>query len=321
LDEFEALDRLLRPLAAGAPEALDLRDDAALVAMRPGFELVVTQDALVEGRHFLEGARPEDVAARLLRTNLSDLAAKAAEPFGYFLTLCWPKAWTEDRRTLFAAALGREQTLFGVKLFGGDTVATDGPLVVSATLLGWAPSGAMVRRAGARAGDLLLVSGAIGDAALGLRALTGALDPGPDREALEARFHRPAPRLELRGLLRRLARAAADVSDGLLADAGAVAAASGVGVEIDLDRMPLSPEGRRWAERQADLGAALADLASAGDDYEIVLAVEPGAAAEASRGAGGTPLTVVGRFTEKRGVAVRLDGAVVQTPRLGWRHL
>ena len=251
LDEFGEIARLWRPLAAGAPEALGLADDAAVIGPQ-ACDLVVTTDTLVEGVHFLPHDPLEDVAAKLLAVNLSDLAAKAAEPYGWLFTVAWPAGIDAAARARFAAALGVEQARWSLKLFGGDTVATPGPLTLGATLFGRCPPGAMVRRAGARPGDVLLLSGAIGDAGLGLAALTGALAlPEGDAAGVIARYRRPEPRLGLRDALRAHAAAAADVSDGLLADAGHVAAASGCGVEVALDRLPLSPRRRSLAGRRA----------------------------------------------------------------------
>ena len=162
-DEFETIARLLRPLTGGAPEALNLADDAAVIPSRPGFDLVVSKDALVCGVHFLPDDPLDLVARKLLRVNLSDLAAKAAEPYGYFLAVAWPEntGWPERER--FAAGLAKDQDLFGLRLFGGDTVATPGPLTLSVTIIGWVPQGRMVRRSGAQPGDHLLVSGEIDD--------------------------------------------------------------------------------------------------------------------------------------------------------------
>ena len=209
LDEFGEIARLWRPLAAGAPEALGLADDAAVIGPQ-ACDLVVTTDTLVEGVHFLSHDPLEDVAAKLLAVNLSDLAAKAAEPYGWLFTVAWPAGIDAAARARFAAALGVEQARWGLKLFGGDTVATPGPLTLGATLFGRCSPGAMVRRAGARPGDVLLVSGAIGDAGLGLAALTGALAlPEADAAGVIARYRRPEPRLGLRDALRAHAAAAA----------------------------------------------------------------------------------------------------------------
>jgi len=306
-DEFGQIARLFRPLTRGAPEALDLLDDAAVVPARPGFDLVITKDALVEGVHFLASDPPALVARKLLRVNLSDLAAKGAEPYAYLLATAWPPGFAWAERQAFAEGLRADGETFGLTLLGGDTVSTPGPLTVSATLLGWVPAGRMVRRGGAKIGDLVQVSGVIGDGGLGLVAARGQLeDPGG---VLARRYRIPEPRLDLLQVLRDRAHAAADVSDGLIADAGHLAEASGIGLELDLDRMPVSPAGRSWVEAQPDRAAALLRLASSGDDYEIVCA-----APDALPG-----FTVCGRMTAG-GRVVRVDGKPVTAGPGGWRH-
>ncbi len=316
MDEFESIARLFRPLAEGAPEALGLMDDAALLPQRQGYELVVTTDTLVEGVHFLADDPPDAVAQKLLRVNLSDLAAKAATPYGYLLTTAWPQDWDEPRRATFARGLAHDQTRFGIGLFGGDTVSTPGPLCVGATLFGWVEAGRMVRRSGARVGDLLFVSGTIGDGWLGLKAASGGFAGSAEDGAYLARRYRlPEPRLALRDALARHASAAADVSDGLLADAGRIAEASRVGVEVDLDRLPLSGAAQR-------AGASLLDLATGGDDYEIVSTTRPqdAAAFRAAALAARVCVTEVGRVVEGLGVSAQISGRTVALERTGWRH-
>jgi thiamine-monophosphate kinase len=318
--EFETIARLLRPLANGHPAALDLLDDAAVLPGRPGFDLVISKDAMVAGVHFLD-SDPLDVAARrLLRTNLSDLAAKAAEPFGYFLSIAWPRDAGWPERQAFAAGLAQDGRLFGLSLLGGDTVSTPGPLSISATILGWVPAGRMVRRSGAKPGDRLLVSGVIGDGWLGLQAARGAL-PDPDGY-LSERYRRPEPRLTLRAALLAHASASADVSDGLLADAGHIATASGCAVSIDLNAIPLSPPARDWLEAAPKQTAALIALATGGDDYEVVCAAPPHSVAELIEQAGreGMMLTDIGGFAQGQGVSATHDGVAVALPRLGYRH-
>ncbi|MEO8115517.1 MAG: thiamine-phosphate kinase [Phenylobacterium sp.] len=267
-DEFGEIARLFRPLTGGAAGAFELMDDAAAIPARPGFDLIVTKDAVVEGVHAPLGEAPDLVARKLVRVNLSDLAAKAAEPFAAFLAVAWPRDFTAEQRTAFATGLGLDLAAYGVALMGGDTVSTPGPLTASLTLMGWTPQGRMVRRAGARPGDLVQVSGVIGDGWLGLEAVRGQVTD-PDGY-LARRYRLPTPRLDLRDALRAQASAAADVSDGLVADAGHLAAASGVHIRLHLDRTPLSPAAQDWLAGQPDRAAALVRLATGGDDYEVV---------------------------------------------------
>lgn len=309
-DEFGEIARLFRPLTGGAPGAFDLLDDAAIVPSRPGFDLVVTKDAVVEGVHVPVGEAPGLIARKLVRVNLSDLAAKAAEPFAAFLAIAWPRSYTAADRAAFAEGLGEDLQAFDVQLLGGDTVATPGPLTASLTALGWVPQGRMLRRAGARPGDLLMVSGTIGDGWLGLAAAKGEI-ADPDG-TLARRYRLPTPRLELRQVMAATATAAADVSDGLIADARHVAEASGVSLRIDLDRLPLSPGAARWLAAQPDRTQALVALASGGDDYEVICT-----AAEPIPG-----FTVIGAAAPgEPGVAARIDGAPVPVGAGGWRHV
>ncbi|MGE5502086.1 MAG: thiamine-phosphate kinase [Ignavibacteriales bacterium] len=308
-DEFETIAKLLRPLTRGAPEALELLDDAAVLKGRPGFDLVITKDAIVEGVHFLPDDPLDLVARKLLRVNLSDLAAKAAEPFGYFLAIGWTERCDWPARELFARGLAEDGQAFNLSLLGGDTTSTPGPLTASVTMLGWVPEGGMVKRSGARSGDLLVVSGTIGDGYLGLKGVPELVD----------RYRLPQPRLELRPALQAHARAAADVSDGLLADAGHIAEASGCAVRIELEKTPLSEPARRWIASQPDPEAALLALATGGDDYEIVCAIAP-EDLDDFRAAAGLPVTVVGAFEEGQGVIVTHEGATLTPGQLGYRH-
>jgi thiamine-monophosphate kinase len=324
MDEFDLIARLLRPLSEGAPEALGLADDAAAIPSRPGFDLVATKDAVVEGVHFLSTDPPELVARKLLRVNLSDLAAKGAEPYGYLLAVAWPQSYPDEARAAFAAGLARDQAAFGIKLFGGDTVSTPGPLVATVTMLGWVPQGRMVRRSGARPGQVLLVTGTIGDGGLGLMAAKGELAglEEADIDALAARYRTPEPRLALREALLANGAAGLDVSDGLIADVGHLAQASGVAIQIDLERLPLSKAAKAWLAREPDAGAALAALAAAGDDYELAIAADVAAALPLAlvAAAGGFPLTPIGRVGEGEGVLVLHRRAPVTVARTGWRH-
>ena len=307
--EFDWIAQLLRPLTRGAPEALDLLDDAAVLPSRPGFDLVVTKDALAAGVHFLEDDPLDLVARKLLRVNLSDLAAKGAEPYGYFLSTAWPTGTDWDAKALFAQGLAEDGETFDLNLFGGDTVSTPGPLTVTATLLGWVPAGQAVLRRGARPGDRLGVSGPIGDGLLGLLSARGELD---ERFARVANHYRhPQPRLDMIATLRDQASAAADVSDGLLADAGHIATASGCAVSIDLERLPVSREGEIWLSERGDRAEGLSVLVTGGDDYQIVAAF----AGEVPDG-----FTDIGRFEAGDGVSAALGDRNVDPGRLGWTH-
>ncbi len=308
----------LRPLARSAP-ALGLMDDTAILPSRPGFDLVISEDAMVEGVHFLAGEDAEVVARRLLRTNLSDLAAKTAEPFGYTLMTAWPptRGWSDQEA--FIRGLAEDGDEWNVTLLGGDTVSTPGPLTVSATVFGWVPAGKAVRRSGARPGDLLVVLGAIGDGWLGLKAARGEID---DPHGDLARAYRlPTPALHLRAAVRASASAAADVSDGLIADALHIAEASGCAVTIDLDRMPLSPNAAAWLRRQPDKAAASLALATGGDDYALVCASSDGPALLSACEDLAGPAAIAGRFEAGEGVTVRYRGEAKTPARLGWRHL
>ena len=324
LDEFAQIARRFVPLTFGAPEALGLLDDAAVIAARPGYDLVITQDTLVEGVHFLAHERGDRVAQKLLRVNLSDLAAKGADPYGCFLAISWPGHYDSAARDLFAKALGDDLGRFGLAVFGGDTTATPGPLTASLTVLGWVKAGAMVQRKGAVAGDLIFVSGTIGDGYLGLRAAQGqGLGLAePELAALTDRYHCPQPRLALKSALLTYAHAAADISDGLIADCGHIAKASGLGVRFDLDLVPLSAAASRWATEAGDRAGAMLALATGGDDYEIVCAVDPARADDFSAAAqlAGIAVTRVGQFTSDVGSAVYWQGRQQTVGHGGYRH-
>jgi thiamine-monophosphate kinase len=316
-DEFDWI-AALRPLTRGEPAALGLMDDAAVLPARPGFDLVISEDAMVEGVHFLDGEDGAIVARRLLRTSLSDLAAKAAEPFGYTLMVAWPARRDWNDRLAFVAGLDVDGARFGVALLGGDTVSTPGPLTVSATVFGWTPAGAMVPRSGALPRHELVVCGEIGDGCLGLKAARGELADTGGRLAM--RYRLPEPRLELRAALRAHAAAAADVSDGLIADVLHLAEASQCGVMVDLGLMPMSAAARAWTGTQPNRGRALLELAAAGDDYAIVCAAAEGALLVRAAEALGVPAAVVGAFTPRPGIEVRLGSERLVPHRLGFRH-
>ncbi len=302
--EFSRIAKHFRPIAG--PGSLDLTDDAAVFAPPPGRELVMTADAMVESVHFLPDTAPGLVARKLLRVNLSDLAAMGAIPFGYLITLSVPRALGEDWFAGFAAGLQMDQAEFGLSLLGGDTTETPGPLTVSLTAIGHVAPGAALLRSRARAGDEVWVTGTIGDGVLGLHAARGEL-VDPDGY-LKSRYDLPTPRLGL--ALAGWAHAAMDVSDGLFQDLGHICRASGVAAAVEAACIPLSAQavaaGPDWLET-AWIG---------GDDYELLLAVAPGLPLPAGVGA-----TRIGRFMAGEGVTVLgPDGAVLPIAAKGWSH-
>ena len=325
LGEFELIARYFAPLAASAPGAFGLRNDAATFAPEPGQSVVVTTDAMVEGVHFLSGDPADLVARKLLRVNLSDLAAMGAGPVGYVLTVALPPPVDESWIAAFADGLRADQDEFGIVLLGGDTVRTPGALTLTLTALGQVPAGTALIRSGARAGDLVYVSGTIGDGALGLLALRGELAGcgATERAALADRYHLPRPRLALGQALaaQRLATAALDVSDGLVADLGHIAAESCLAAEIQAPAVPLSAAARAALDRAPGLREA---ILTGGDDYELLFTVSPAQAAAivALAGALALPLTRIGAMAAGAGVrAVDEAGAVIPLAKAGWTHL
>ncbi len=322
--EFETIARLLKPLTGGDPAARNLEDDAAVLPSRPGQDLVITKDAMVEGVHFLASDPIDLVARKLLRANLSDLAAKGAEPFGYLLAVAWPRTSGWPEREAFAAGLAQDQQIFGVHLLGGDTVVSEGPFSASITALGWAPHGRVPGRGGARPGDAILVSGPIGDGWLGLKAARGELPSLEDArvEALARHYQLPEPRVGLARAMRDHAAASIDVSDGLIADLGHIAAASGVAVELHLERIPLSAAAKAWLAQRTDPVLARADLAAGGDDYQLACAVRPEHVDALLRTAEreGAPLTIVGQAVAGEGVRAYFEGQRIVVDRAGWTH-
>jgi thiamine-monophosphate kinase len=323
LGEFGRIDRFFRPLAAGFPGARGLADDAAVFAVPDGQELVVTTDAMVAGVHFLPGESPADVAAKLLRVNLSDLAAMGATPYAYTLVTVWPRGLADDWVADFAAALAREQALAGIALAGGDSVSTPGPMTLVITAFGMVPQGAALPRCGARPGDEVFVTGSIGDAALGLLVARQALSvPDDAARHLLARLRRPEPRLTVGRGLRGIASACIDVSDGLAADLGHIAGESGLVAVLEAAAVPLSPAARAVVDQDPGL---LALVLSGGDDYELLFTAAPERrpAVAALAAASGVPITGIGHIAA--GPAGRVDvrdtrGAAMALARRGWTH-
>ena len=320
--EFDLIARFFAPLSRAAPGAFALGNDGALLTPPAGASLVVTKDLMVAGVHYPDGEEPAILARRLLRVNLSDLAAMGAAATAYALGLALPAdvddAWVEA----FAAGLARDQDAFGVALIGGDTVATKGPAVLSLTAFGTVAGDACLTRSGAAAGDDIYVSGTIGDATLGLRAAQGGLAvlPPEDRAALATRFRLPEPRLALGAALVGLATCAIDVSDGLVADLGHLCAESEVAACVAVDAVPLSGPARRAL---AGGEAAIANLVTGGDDYELLFCAPPSARGtlDALGRRLGVALTRIGAIERGEGVTVvDADGRPLALERAGYTH-
>lgn len=262
-NEDSLISRYFAPLATD-PGAFGLRDDAA-VLKAAGEDIVVNTDAIVAGVHFLPDDPPDTIARKALRTNLSDLAAKGAEPAGFVLTLALTsqdEAWLAE----FARGLGEDIAAYGCPLLGGDTVSTPGPLMISVTAFGRVPEGRIVRRAGAQIGDRIFVTGTIGDAALGLAVLQGRLVVD-DAHVLTSRYRVPQPRNALARAVREHATASMDVSDGLAGDLAKLCKVSGVSAVIEAVRVPVSLQARALLEAGT---IDLETLVAGGDDYEIL---------------------------------------------------
>ncbi|MGE0226570.1 MAG: thiamine-phosphate kinase [Acetobacteraceae bacterium] len=310
--EFSLIGRHFRPLAG--PGALELRDDAAVLAPPPGRELVLTADAMVGGVHFLPDDPPDRIGQKLLRVNLSDLAAKGATPLGYLITVSTPRETPDAWFASFAAGLGRDQAEFGITLLGGDTTSTPGPVSLSLTAIGHVAAGQAVHRWGARPGDGIWVTGTIGDGALGLAVARGRLADASG--FLLDRYRLPRPRVGL--AICGIASAGMDVSDGLVQDLGHICRQSRVAAEVLAGQVPLSDPARAagpdWLET----------CLTGGDDYELLMAV-PDAHQDALRAAAGAARVAVTRIGTVRAGEPRVivqgpDGTPMALKTGGWSH-
>lgn len=325
LDEFGIIAEFFAPLAKIDPHAFGLKDDAACIRTDPVEDLVVTTDALVAGVHFLNEDPPELIGKKLLRVNLSDLAAKGARPFAYLLTAALPKDVTAEWLARFSHGLAEDQDEFIVHLIGGDTVSTPGPMTASITAIGKLREGRMVRRKGARVGDGIYCTGTIGDAALGL-ILSKDDDPALSRlsrrarDYLIGRYRLPEPRVAFGPWLGEVATAALDVSDGLIADLGHLAENSSVRLVVEAIAVPLSPAATAAADMAPD---RFMDILNGGDDYEIVFTAPDRLAEMIGRMAKelDLPITRIGRVEEGEGVELQdADGQPMSLDRPGYRH-
>src|SRR6202171_5805077 len=322
--EDSLIARYFKPLATD-PGAFDLGDDAAILNAHAD-DIVVTTDAIVEGVHFLSDDPPATVARKARRVNLSDLAAKGATPAGFVLTLAL-RAADEAWLTPFARGLGEGAGLFSCPLLGGDTVSTPGPKMISITAFGRVSPGKMVHRSGAKPGDRIVVTGTIGDAALGLNILRGGAaatalaDDAAAKQMLVGRYRVPEPRTALAEAVRDHASAAMDVSDGLAGDLAKLCAASGVSAAIDAPSIPLSAAA---AALLAHGAAGIDAIVSGGDDYEILCAIPEGSFEAFAQAAGiaGVAVTSIGTVIADTSVPKFLDaqGREIALPRLSYSH-
>lgn len=320
--EFDLIRTYFAPLSALEKGAFNLTDDAAIIEPAKGQSLVVTTDALVGGVHFLTDDQPEDIAAKLLRVSLSDLAAMGATPAYYNLAIAVPPDLTATWFKAFCQSLAADQKEFGITLIGGDTVSTEGPLTLSLTAMGYVETDKGLRRSGAKIGDDIWVSGSIGDGALGLQAAMGTLSglDKQDEDYLLSRYRQPCPRTKLGPNLIEFAHAAIDISDGLIADLGHICETSHVGADIQINAIPLS----EVAKKRVEQSPGLIDLVlGGGDDYELLFttnvsfsAISPSIALSSD-----TILTKIGTITE--GPSIRLfdfKGEEYALTKKGYSH-
>ncbi len=327
-DEPSAEERLIaryfRPLATH-PGALGLGDDAAVLTPPAGCDLVLKTDGVIAGVHFFPNDPPENIGRKALRMNLSDLAAKGAKPIGFLLALALPAGTDEAWLAAFAAGLGEDAKRYGCPLLGGDTDHTPGPTSVSIAAFGTVPHGTMVRRSTAKAGDCVVVTGTIGDAALGVKLrrdrslakrwrLTDAM-----RAHLEQRYLLPEPRNMLSAAVLEYASAAMDISDGLAGDLAKLCRASAVAAEIDVGRVPLSEAARAAVAAEP---ALIETVLTGGDDYEIVLTLAPEklTAFRAAAHAAGVAVSEIGRVRAGEGARFSRDGKTLAFARPAFSH-
>jgi thiamine-monophosphate kinase len=319
--EDKLIARYFAPIAIH-PGALGLSDDAAFIKPPAGCDLVLKTDGIIGGVHFFADDAPQNVAGKALRVNLSDLAAKGARPLGFLLSLALPADIGERWLSNFAEGLRSDAVLYSCPLFGGDTDRTPGPITVSIAMFGSVPEGTMVRRAGAKPGDRVFVSGTIGDAALGIAVRKGQdwKLPEPQRQHLLGRYLLPQPRNALADAVRTHASAAMDVSDGLAGDFAKLCRVSKVSASIAAARVPLSDAAK--AVIAAD-PAMLETVLTGGDDYEIVCTVPPGKADSFRSAAAAVKVQVTDIGEVEAGEGARFlgpDGQALAFQRAAFSH-
>lgn len=318
MQEFTRIADYFAPLAKGFEGAFGLTDDAASIIPPEGKELIITKDAISAGVHFLGSEPPELIAKKLLRTNLSDLAAMGAEPYCYFLALMLPSDASDAWIRQFAQGLGEDQAHYGLHLAGGDSIHTMGLLSASITAIGTVPQGQALRRNGAREGDQIFVSGTLGDSALALSSIKGALQnmDSADTLWLKERYFLPQPRMELAKALRGRAHSCMDISDGLVQDLRHLCKASGVGALIHRQKLPLSQAAYRAIEKDDKWWRK---IYSGGDDYELLFTLSHADAEDMQSLARELhlPLTYIGDITRDKDVLLHDEHGFDITPKIG----
>jgi thiamine-monophosphate kinase len=322
MKEFDRIADYFAPLSEGFDGAFGLTDDAAAFTPPTGHELVITKDAISEGVHFLGSESADLIAKKLLRTNLSDLAAMGAEPLCYFLSIMTPKDTPEAWFRQFAQGLKEDQEHYHLYLAGGDSIHTLGPFSASLTALGIAPTGKILRRNGARLNDKIYVSGTLGDSALALANIKGSLLhlDSADVLLLKERYFLPQPRMQLAHALRGRAHACIDISDGLVQDLGHICKASGVGALIHRHKLPIS-QAAYHAIEQDDIWWE--KIYTGGDDYELLFTLSHADAEEMEALAKQLhlPLTCIGDIVKGKAVELHDEHGFDITPKLGgFRH-
>ncbi|NNE57883.1 MAG: thiamine-phosphate kinase [Hellea sp.] len=310
MNEFDLIAKYFAPLAG--PEGLKLKDDAAHFSPPAGFDVVLTKDTMVEAVHFPAGRYGSEVAERLLRVNLSDLAAKGATPRGYLLSIAWPKNVDHVHMQDFANGLKSSNEKFKISLWGGDTVAIDGPAVFTATLVGTMPEGLSVTRSGARPGHDIYLTGYLGKGYFGLKGLS-------KQHVKNDLFYKPAPRLELRTIIRTWASASIDVSDGFAADISHLAETSSVSAVIETDELYWPDDIQKWL---ANDSGRLNILLTHGDDYEVLFTAHPDHRDEIQKAAQTLDFKVqlIGRCGLGQGVTITSEGHPLAFEQTGYKH-
>lgn len=316
--EFELIQYLAQAQTLQRDEVtLGIGDDAALLNIPDGHELVVSTDTLNIGVHFPEGSSAESIGYKSLAVNLSDIAAMGAEPIAVNLSLSLPEPdelWLKG----FAAGFFALANRYNVQLIGGDI--TQGPLSISATIFGQAPRGQSIKRSNAQAGDLIYVTGTLGDAGAALLALQGELKlTGMQQKALMQRLEQPEPRVEWGQELRGLASACIDVSDGLAADLGHILEQSKLGAIIYVDQLPIS----ETLAECFDLAGGWSLPLQAGDDYELcfTIAETRQAELEALKSLQEVPITYIGIIEKRPGLHLQMpDGSMQTVAPKGYEH-